>query len=91
MNPDKEGLRPDTMKTRIQKWGKSLAVRIPRHLAALAGLVENAEVEIVVHPDVVTVTRVADEIRLHDLVARITRANRHDTTEWRRPQGREVW
>lgn len=34
------------MKTRVQKWGNSLAVRIPKSFAAEAGLHANASVEL---------------------------------------------
>ena len=34
------------MKTRIQKWGNSLALRIPKAFAAEAGLDENTAVEL---------------------------------------------
>ena len=32
------------MKTRVQKWGNSLAVRIPKAFAAEAGLVDEVQV-----------------------------------------------
>jgi antitoxin MazE len=34
------------MKTRVRKWGNSLALRIPKSFAAEAGLRENAAVEL---------------------------------------------
>lgn len=34
------------MKTRIQKWGNSLALRIPKSFAAEAGLSENSPVDL---------------------------------------------
>ena len=34
------------MKARVQKWGSSLALRIPKSLAAQAGLLANAAVEL---------------------------------------------
>jgi antitoxin MazE len=34
------------MKTRVQKWGNSLALRIPKSFAAEAGLSPNATVEL---------------------------------------------
>ena len=34
------------MKTRVQKWGNSLAVRIPKSFAAEVGLHEDAAVEL---------------------------------------------
>lgn len=45
------------MKTRVRKWGNSLALRIPKSVAPEAGLRENAPIELslvdgnlVVHP-----------------------------------------
>lgn len=66
------------MKAKIQRWGRSLAVRIPRSLATDAGLSEDVAVElsleqgkVVVDPQVVT------PLRLEELLQRITPENLH--------------
>jgi antitoxin MazE len=81
----------DTMRTRVQKWGNSLAVRLPRQVAEAAGLGENVEVEVTASGEGVAITPVTRELTLDDLLAGITSKNRHDATEWDGPRGREAW
>ncbi len=43
------------MRTRIQKWGNSLAVRIPKSFAAGLGLMENAPVEMTLEDEALVI------------------------------------
>lgn len=80
------------MKTRIQKWGNSLALRIPKPFAEEAHLSEDSPVDVTVrNGKLVVVAVVEPEYTLADLVARITPANRHSETEIGTPVGNEVW
>ena len=82
------------MRRRIQRWGNSLAVRIPADVAKACDLSEGTELE--VRNEKGTVVLVPDRPRrrrflLADLVSRITRRNRHQPAEFGPPLGREVW
>lgn len=80
------------MSLRVARWGNSLAVRLPRTLAEKAGLNEGDTVEAAVAADgTVTLRPSRPRYRLEDLVAKITRSNRHDETDWGGPVGKEVW
>lgn len=81
-----------TVKTRIQKWGNSLALRIPKPFAAEARLAEDSTVEVTVRDGKLVVVAVegTDEM-LESLVAQITAENRHGETDTRRPVGNEIW
>ena len=79
------------MKTRIQKWGNSLAVRIPRGVAEEARVEENTTVEVVVRSGKLTIVPVDPALTLESLVAGITDENRHDEVETGRPVGKENW
>jgi antitoxin MazE len=72
-------------RTRVSRWGNSLAARIPlaitRQAVALALDVDGG---IVLRP-----TR--RRYKLSELVARITPKNRHRETDWGQPQGEESW
>jgi antitoxin MazE len=81
----------DTMKTRVQRWGNSLAVRLPKHVADAAGLAEHCDVEVELTDDGVTIKKVTSDLRLDAVVAQITPENRHGAIEWDGPRGREVW
>jgi len=78
------------MQPRIQKWGDSLAVRIPKQLAKELHLEEHMPVEIklldgqlVIHP--------IHKYRLDDLLAGITPDNLHDEFDMGSPLGKESW
>lgn len=79
------------MKSRVQKWGNSLAVRIPKSFAQEAHLSANAAVELTVADGALTVRPIVESPTLADLVRGITDANRHDEWDTGPAVGREVW
>ena len=80
------------MKTRIQKWGNSLAVRIPRPFAEETNLREDSTVDVSLrNGKLVVVPIVEPSPSLEDLVKRITPRNRHGETETGGPVGNETW
>jgi antitoxin MazE len=80
------------MRTRIQKWGNSLALRIPKPFAEETRLSEDTAVDVSVrNGKLVVVPVVEPELSLEDLVSRITPQNRHSETETGAPVGNEVW
>jgi antitoxin MazE len=57
----------------VSKWGNSLAVRIPQHLAKEIGLIDGAEVEIVAIEGNLTIKpRRQKQYSLDELIAGIT-------------------
>jgi len=80
------------MRTRIQKWGNSLAVRIPRAFAADAGIDRDTQVEIGLFEGAITVKPVVDAgLDLAALVAGITPDNLHSEIDFGESVGREAW
>jgi antitoxin MazE len=80
------------MKTRIQKWGNSLAVRIPAAFARSLGLEQDSQVELSMARSQLVVAPVRKpKPRLSDLLDRITPANVHREVDAGKPQGRESW
>ena len=79
------------MRTRISKWGNSLAVRLPKPFVDELGMSDGAEVEIVLRDGRIVLTAAGREYRLEELAEGITPENRPTETDWGRPQGREVW
>ena len=80
------------MQTKIQRWGNSLGLRIPRAFAIEAGVDVGAEVALSVRDGdlIIRPTRRA-KYRLDDLVRKITPKNRHREVDTGTPVGREVW
>jgi antitoxin MazE len=64
------------MKSRVQKWGNSLAVRIPKSFAIEAGLHANAPVELSLAKGKVIVEPIArPTLTLDELLRRVTDGN----------------
>ncbi|MBV8544685.1 MAG: AbrB/MazE/SpoVT family DNA-binding domain-containing protein [Acidobacteria bacterium] len=80
------------MRARIQKWGNSLALRIPEPFAAESNLHEDSPVEVSVRSGKLVVVAVDEpQLSLEELVARITPENRHGEIETGPAVGDEVW
>lgn len=80
--------------TTIQKWGNSYAVRLPkaavRKLDLWAGLsVEIRETGGGQTLSIIPVRRAVTS--LDEMIARITKKNRHDAVDWGGAVGKEVW
>ncbi len=79
------------MITKVQKWGNSLGVRIPKSLAADAEICAGASVDLRIEGGRIVLVPAARKYALEELVSRITPANRHPETDWGPPVGREIW
>jgi antitoxin MazE len=80
------------MIARIQKWGNSLAVRIPKTFATEAGLAEDVPVELSLIDGKIVVSPVADEPpSLTDLLRDINRDNLHSEWDTGPAVGKELW
>lgn len=67
------------MQTQIAKWGNSLAVRLPRHVAEAAGFAEGSKVELDVVGGVVRLARARPRYTLEELLAGMTPENQHES------------
>jgi len=80
------------MRTKIQRWGNSLAVRIPKSFSAEVGLQEGSAVDLRLVPDGVLIAPAPDQpYGLDELLAGVTEANRHAEVDTGSAQGLEVW
>jgi antitoxin MazE len=80
------------MKTRVQKWGNSLAVRIPKSFAAEAGLQANAPVELSLTKGALVVKPIAPQpLTLKELLAGITDDNLPGEWDTGPAVGKEIW
>ena len=80
------------MLTKIQKWGNSLGLRIPKSFAAEADIDEGSEVNIAIQEGklVITPSR-KPRYELADLLDKVSKKNRHEEIDTGKPVGREVW
>jgi antitoxin MazE len=80
------------METRVKKWGNSLALRIPKPLAAEVGLENDSPVELSLVDGKLVITPGAPvRLRLDDLLAQITKENLHGEVDTGPAVGGEVW
>ena len=80
------------METRIQKWGNSLAVRIPRSLASEVGLRDKSPVELALRDGMLVITpAVGPVVPLEDLLSQITDDSLHGEVATGPTLGGEVW
>jgi antitoxin MazE len=83
------------MTTKVQKWGNSLAVRLPKELADKMDLKSGTAVRFVRKGANVEMQPIAaskpKKYSLEELVAQITPENKHDVFDWGKPMGKEIW
>ncbi len=80
------------MKARIQKWGNSLALRIPKSFASHSNIEQGSVVDLSLDNGRMIVEATKDqEYSLDELLARVTRNNLHSEVDFGAPVGKEVW
>ncbi len=80
------------MKTRVQKWGNSLALRIPKSFASDIGLQRESPVEVsLVDGKLVITPEAKPKPTLKQLLAKITKDNLHHEVDTGLPAGNETW
>jgi antitoxin MazE len=80
------------MKTEVQKWGNSLAIRIPRAFARETRIDDGTEVDLSLQSGRLVITPVQKKrYNLNSLLAKVRNSNRHSETDWGDPVGGEAW
>ena len=80
------------MKTSIQKWGNSLALRIPKSFATEIGLHRETSVEISLANGKLVITPVAKpRPTLKQLLVKVTKENLHHEVDTGSAIGNETW
>ncbi len=80
------------METHLRKWGNSLAIRIPKLLAAQLGLVNHSLIEFSLRGQELVITPARrTNLKLSDLLAGVTEENLHEAIDTGPAVGREAW
>lgn len=80
------------MQTKIQRWGNSLGLRIPKSFAAEARVEAGSTVDLSVEDGALIVRSVKERrYTLDDLLKGVTANNLHDETGWGEQSGGEAW
>lgn len=79
------------MSTTVQKWGNSLGIRIPSHIAEKIEICQGTEVDLIVGDDhTLTVVPKKKKPTLEELLAQCKPENRHDEIDLGR-EGKELF
>ena len=80
------------MQTKIQKWGNSLAVRIPKPFAKEAKLADGISINLTVDDGKIILAPHTDPAcKLEDLLKGITKDNMHSEVNTGSAIGKEAW
>ena len=79
------------MKARIQKWGNSLALRIPKSFATHSNIEQGSVVDLSLDNGRIIVEPAQEQYSLEELLARVTKTNLHSEVDFGLPVGKEVW
>lgn len=80
------------MRTAVRRWGNSLALRIPKSVAADSRIKEGSVVDVSAARGKLVVTPISESrLTLDQLLAGVTKENLHDEMDWGAAVGREVW
>ena len=80
------------MKTRVQKWGNSLALRIPKPFAIEVGLDRDSTVEMSMIDGKLVISPVVEPVTtLEHLLAQVTEDNLHTEAKIGPAVGQEAW
>lgn len=79
------------MKTKIQKWGNSLAVRLPKSITEQQSLKEGAGVSVELEKGQIVIKATEQKETLASLLKGVSLDNVHDETDWAEVSGNELW
>jgi antitoxin MazE len=79
------------MVTKLQKWGNSLGVRLPKSIAAQKDLREGSSVSISIANNRIVIESIVEEVSLKSLLSEVSTNNLHVETDWSDVRGNEVW
>ncbi len=78
------------METKIQKWGNSLALRIPKTFAMETQIVDGSAVDLKLSNNQLVITPIKKkQYKLNDLLAEVNESNVHKEVDYGEPVGKE--
>lgn len=78
------------MATKVQKWGNSMGIRIPKTIMQKANLNTNSEIEIECRNQKIIIFSKKKPVQLKDLLSQITKDNLHTEDSFIKA-GKEIW
>ena len=78
------------MLAKAQKWGNSLAVRLPKNVAEECGITADSAVEVLRENNFIVIKPVKQKLSLEMLLSQITEKNLHSEVLTGKPIGKEL-
>ena len=78
------------MSVKLQKWGHSVGVRLPKSMLDQVGLAEGALVDVLVEGDHLVIRRARRRPKLDELLDQCKPENRPEPIDFGPPVGREI-
>jgi antitoxin MazE len=78
------------MLAKAQKWGNSLAVRLPKNVAEECGITVDSAVEVLKENNCIVIKLVKRKLSLDTLLAQVTEMNLHSEVLTGKPIGKEL-
>ena len=79
------------MNGKVSRWGNSLGIRIPKHLAQALQLQEGDEIEISQEDNKLILTPKKKQYTLDQLLDGMGEEHLHSEVDWGEPMGKEQW
>lgn len=79
------------MITKIQKWGNSMGLRIPKTFMNQMKLQEGTQVDLLLKNDRIEIVPLKKKYNLKDLLKNVTEENLHSEWDSGSIQGEEIW
>ncbi len=79
------------MQARIQKWGNSLALRIPKSFALETMIQQDTVVNLSLEDGKLIISPVVVYSNLDEMLAQVTPENLHTELDFGQKEGREIW
>ncbi|MCG3200085.1 MAG: Antitoxin MazE [bacterium] len=80
------------MHAKLQKWGNSLGLRIPKAFADEVGIGPGSTVDLALEEGRLSIRPIQEaSIRLEELLSRVTEDNLHSEIDFGAPAGCEIW
>ncbi len=77
---------------KVKKWGNSLAIRVPQHVAEDLGLSDDSDIEIKSNGKTMVITATPTrKLTLEDMLEGVTPDNVHPQSDWGPDVGAERW
>ncbi|HHY97587.1 MAG TPA: AbrB/MazE/SpoVT family DNA-binding domain-containing protein [Firmicutes bacterium] len=79
------------MIVKVQRWGNSLALRIPKSFASEVNLEPGSRVNLSLRGRRIVISPISQEYSMEELVSRINESNVHREISTGDPMGKELW